>query len=108
MKRWALLLVIIPFMFSCEKDNASTYEIINQSGVDWYNAQAWYSNSVEGDFTTYIEIGNVSIGESVTISTEDLYVLISGDDFRGDLVMSERMLLSGTKVTVRNSNMLTR
>lgn len=107
MRKMVLLLAFVPLFFACEKEESNTYEVINLSGVDWYNAQAWFSNDSDPDseFTGYENIGNVLIGENVQISTDALYILISAKNSSGGSVMSRRVLLSG-KVNIRQSDLI--
>ena len=100
-----LILLFIPFLFSCEKDDKSTYEIVNLSGVDWHDTQAWFADTQDA-FISYEEVGNVMIGESFKVTTSNIYISINADNASGKLVMSDRVILSGNKVSIRQSDML--
>lgn len=107
MRKLILLIAFVTLFFACEKGNENTYEVVNLSGVDWYNAQAWFSNHSDPDseFTGYENIGNIMIGESVQVSTDALYILISAKNSSGGSVMSSRIPLS-ERVYIRRTDLL--
>lgn len=105
MKKLLFILLFSPFLFSCEKDNKSTYEIVNLSGVDWYDTKAWFADT-QDEFVSYEGVGNVMIGESFKVTTSNIYISINAYNASGKLVMSDRVVLSGTKVSIRKSDML--
>jgi len=105
MKKLFLLLLIVPVLLSCEKDNKSTYEIVNLSGVDWYDTQAWFADTQDA-FISYESVGDVMIGESFKVTTNNIYISINADNASGKLVLSDRVILSGNKVSIRQSDLL--
>lgn len=110
MKKILLLITLIATFASCSKDDKSVYEIVNLSGVNWYNTQIWYSNesNSNAEFTGFDTFGTVLIGESLKITTDNLYILVSAENSSGGLVMSDRIPVSGSKIIIRESDMLSR
>ena len=107
MKKLILLFLFVAFLMSCEKDNKASYEVTNLSGVDWYEAQIWYSNSGSSDaeFTGYDNVGSVLIGESVKFTTDNTHILIMAKSNSGGSVMSKRIAISGSKISVSKSDL---
>lgn len=88
---------------SCSKDNESLKEIKNLSGETWYDAQVWFMDSPESEnLAGYQNVGDVGIGESCTVDSDNAYFYIYAKNSRGKLIMSKPKSLSSSNSVKEN------
>lgn len=103
MKKYILLAFSAMIFAGCAKDNEVI--VTNLSGVNWYDAQIWYTNSKDA-MEGYSEVGSVSVGESCSFETECQFIVVSARDSRGRLVMSDYIDTDNGIVTVKEDDLL--
>lgn len=100
MKKVLFLLAILPMMLftacSSDDDDKETYTIKNLSGVNWYDVDVCIMSSGDDDaeLLEMIDVGDVAVGETCTISSEHSYFYISAKNNRGKIFMSKVKYLS--------------
>ena len=104
MKKAMIILACALALAWCKKEKDFT--ITNLSGKNWYEAQVWFSETGEsGGLIGSADVGNVAIGESCTVEPEGEFFYIYANDYKGDLVMSKMLPISGNRATVEEEDM---
>ena len=89
-----LLLAVCAAFASCSKEDESKFEITNASGVNFYDCKVWFRNTIDGELTTYENVGNILTNQSVKVKKHGNYFYISGKNANGKALMSNDLRVS--------------
>ncbi len=104
MKKTILAALMVAFLSGCSKED-NTVTITNLSGKSWYETQVWFRQTEDGELSGYTEVGTVDVGSSCVVETDDPIFYIYAKDNRGKMIMSKNIHVSGSKATVKESDL---
>jgi hypothetical protein len=97
---FSLIIGITVLLTGCKDDNLNKQEIINLSGIDWYDTSVTLFD-IDENMKEHINVGMVPVGESCTIKSIYPYFCIFAKDINGETVISKRLGFGNDKtVTV--------